>query len=821
MTALATDGEADGVQAQEGAGTPSPFSPAFVDHATEALEFGAALEVVAGHAAGPVARERLLARRPSTDPGWIRTELEAVRQTLALLDRGEAIEVPPVPSLRDELARLRVGGSVLASAELTPIKRTLQAARVVRAELERLAAELDAAAALLVELPPRELERRLTAAVNDEGELLDTASPRLFEARREIHTARERLLKKLDTLLRSLDPQTVPGGAQVTVRGDRYVIPVRRDSRSRPDGIIHDESATHGTLFIEPSGAVELGNALRTAIAEAEREALRVLRDLTELARPELSKIRAAHDMCVAADELLARAKYARQVGGHAPALSEGEGELVLRRARHPLLIARGVPVVPFDLALTRAERTLVVSGPNAGGKTVLLKTIGLAVLMVQAGLVPPLGAESRLPVFRAAFADIGDHQSLAADLSTFSAHLSVMRRVLDGADAASLVLIDEMGSGTDPAEGAALAGAVLRALTERGTRTVATTHLGALKLLAAEVPGVVNGSLRFDVDTVAPTFEFLQGVPGRSYGLAIARRLGIDPAVLARAEAELPERERALEQMLAAAEARERVVESRAAALEARAELIENREARAAVHDADLGARETEISRRERDAERAGKRSAKEHLLRAREQVEEAIRLAQGGADAEAARTARRTLESAVRDVSSELAADEEEPAPVGTGGAVAVGVRVRLTNGTKGRVVELRPDGKVVVGAGAVKMVVAAAGLEVLAEHAEPAARRRAAPIASAADDSSAALEIDLRGMRGDEAETATLSALDAAVLADNPFLRIIHGMGTGVVRERVRGILKRDRRIAKFDFAPRNQGGTGVTVAEFKDA
>ncbi|HKT58449.1 MAG TPA: Smr/MutS family protein, partial [Gemmatimonadales bacterium] len=649
-----------------------------------------------------------------------------------------------------------------------------------------------------------------------DGAVLDTASPRLAAARREVHAARQRLLRKLESLLRGLDSSATPADASVTVRGGRYVIPVRRDSRHRPGGIIHDESGSAGTLFIEPAEAIELGNALREAEVEEERETLRVLRELTDLLRPELPALRDAVEMCVAVDDLVARARYAVAVAGEVPAVADAPAELVIVHGRHPLLLAGPTEVVPFDLELAPGEHTLLISGPNTGGKTVLLKAVGLAAALAQSGIVPPVGPGSRLPVFRRFYADIGDRQSIAASLSTFSAHVRMLRRVLEEADHATLVLLDEVGSGTDPAEGAALAAAALVSLTARRSLTLATTHLGSLKDVASHTPGVVNASLQFDAATLTPTYRFLKGVPGRSYGLAIARRLGVAPEILAEAEARVPDAERRLDLLLAAVEERQRELARTQEAVTERAIEQDTLAARLAVQQESQAAREAELRRREKDAERAGRQQARAYLLEARQLVEEALGAARTEA---AAKEARRMVEEGIREQADELerAEQAEGASESDQEGEIAVGDRVRLATGGAGQVVERRADGKLVVAMGAMKMVVdaeqatrTAAADRAPAEHASPH------PVATAAEPS--ALEIDLRGMTGDEAEQATVAAVDAAVLAEQPYLRIIHGMGTGVVRERVRRVVSTDRRVARYGFAPRNQGGTGVTIVEF---
>ncbi|MES2123430.1 MAG: Smr/MutS family protein, partial [Gemmatimonadota bacterium] len=607
-----------------------------------------------------------------------------------------------------------------------------------------------------------------------------------------------------------------PGGASVTMRSGRYVIPVRRDARSRPEGIIHDESGSAGTLFIEPSAAIELGNAVRAAVIAEERETLKVLRDLTDALRPARDVIKALHTMAVEVDTIAARARWAVTTAGEVPDVVEPGGALALRNARHPLLLARGIAVVPFDLVLDAGERTLLISGPNTGGKTVLLKATGLVLALGQSGIIPPVGAGSVLPVMHQFFVDIGDHQSLAADLSTFSAHVAELRRILIRADGATLVILDEVGSGTDPAEGGALAMAVLETLTRRGTLTLATTHLGTLKSLATRVAGVVNGSLQFDASTLSPTYRFTKGIPGRSYGLAIARRLGVDPEVLAQAEALVPEAERELDRLLAEVEAREQALAREEAALREREGEVERREAVASMTDASLTARESAVRVAEKDAERDRARQAKAYLLEARRRVEEALSLAKGAADEASAREARRILEEGVRDEARIL--EEPDPLPEGAGERVAVGSRVRLTTGSTGEVIELRSDGRAVVTVGTMRLVVAARSLVLLAPEHGRRQHRRELP---SGDEPvrEAATEIDLRGMRADEAESMVHAAIDGATLADQPQLRIIHGMGTGVLRDVVHRLLKSDRRVASFEFAPRQQGGTGVTVVVFR--
>ncbi len=814
----------DGVLVSLDAGTPSALEGGSWG---EALEFPAVLDQISASAAGPLGAASIRARQPRTDVPWIQLELLRVEELARLVRAGKGLIAEEVPELARVLSRLRIPGSVLDATELLAIRRTLSAARLVAAELRRVAAEAPHAGDLEAPAADKSFERRLEQAIDDDGTVRDTASPALAAARSEIRVARERLVQRLEAVLRATG-----GEGSVTLRDGRYVIPVPRDLRSRPDGIVHGESASGATLFLEPSAIIGLANALREAEAAALREELRVLRGLSEMLRPEVETLRALHTMCVAVDDLSARARWAVLVDGHAPQVSTAPAELRIVNGRHPLLMMRtGGAVepgntdrltarppdrpVPFDLTLEGPERTVLLSGPNTGGKSVLLKAVGLHLALAQSGIVPPVGPGSALPVVTRIFADIGDRQSIAESLSTFSAHLALLRVILEEADASSLVLLDEIGSGTDPAEGGALASATLETLTRRGTVTLATTHLGALKELATRTPGIVNASLQFDAATLQPTYRLVKGIPGRSYGIAIARRLGLPRDVLAAAEAQVPDRERSLDALLAAVELREREQMRRESALAAREAEQDAKSAMLAAQAEAQGIREAALRKREKDAERSAREQARQYLLEAREKVEAAIARVEAAADSEAAREARRMVEQAAGAealaLKAMLAAEvsETDRVPV-----LQPGQRVRLESGTVGAVLETRGDGKAVVQVGSLKLVVEPASLTPVAGEA-----RKVPPPPSRPDPSDpAAYEVDLRGLTGDEAEQTVLAALDAAILAEQPYLRIIHGKGTGVVRDRVQQVVRRDRRVKSHAFAPSNQGGTGVTMVEF---
>ncbi len=792
----------------------------------DTLEFPLALELVAAHAAGPLGAARVRARRPLTDRTAVTDALAQVAELAALVLTDESLRGEPLPDVSATLELLAVPGSVLEGPGLVELGQALAAVRAVDAAIGRIAAEAPRTAALRAPVPPRTIDQRLRESLGPEGEVLDSASRELSRARRAVRETRERLVARLEAILGGVDPADRASESTVTVRNGRYVIPVRATARARVGGIVHDASATRSTVFVEPPEVIELGNDLRAREAEEQREVLRVLRALTDLARPHQGTIAGAVEMAVAFDDLCARARYAADVNGFAPAM--GDGPLAIRQGRHPLLLAGDAVVVPFDLVLAPDEWTVLVSGPNTGGKTVLMKAVGLLGLLAQAGVVPPVGPGTTLPLFTRVFADIGDRQSIAASLSTFSAHARALAEVLEHAGPGTLVLLDEIGGGTDPAEGGALAAAVLRTLTRRHAVTLATTHLGALKRLASETTGIVNASLQFDAETLTPTYRFVKGVPGRSYGLAIARRLGLPAPVLAEAERAVPADDRALDALLAEVEASGRELAQREAELAAERDAVARERGVVDERGDAVGERERAVRARERALDAAAREQARAYLLEARKQVEAALGRARAAVDEATAREARRLVESAIAD--TKTARDEGRGTGDAGGTPIAVGDRARVGAGAVGVVREVREDGTVVLETGSVRLVVPVTELAVVeggerGGHAAPAGGhaglggRRGTSTAPPAVVEGATTEIDLRGMRADEVDDVLLRALDAAVLADLPYLRIIHGKGTGALRDRVRALLAADPRVAHAALAPANQGGSGVTVAELR--
>ncbi len=822
-------------------------------HALEILEFQRLLAHVAAraHSAPGAAAVRKLT--PGPDRTAIESEHARVNAVQSMIRSDLGWSTESIPELHDSLHRLRIPGLSWTALELQHAGTLLQSSRRTRARLND-SRRSPVTLAFLAELSTRlvdlrQIEEGILRAIADDATVRDEASPGLRSVRRDLRRTEGELIRILEREIARLETHHQVSDASVTIRNGRWVMPVRRGARVIVGGIVHDSSGTGETIFVEPPAAVEFGNRVRELEMQEQREVEKVLRELTDSIRPYQSAIVSAYGALVELDSLTARARYGIEyLCAPVTYCSPREG-LALRDARHPLLLAGAVKVVPFDLTLEAAERTLLVSGPNTGGKTVLLKAIGLLAAMAQSGVPIPVGATSRMPVFDDVFADVGDEQSIEASLSTFSAHVKNLGEILRHSTADSLVLVDELGSGTDPTEGAALGGAILETLTLRGTLTIATTHLGALKLLATEVAGVVNASLQFDSVELAPTYRLLKGVPGRSYGISIARRLQLPESVLVLAEERLPRGERDLAVLLADVERRETALAERERVAEVEQRKVNSRVA--TVSDRELKARE-----REREAERAARKEARKFLLEARAKLESAIDDVKRQAEQldtgfdNAARAARRSIEEAaaaqgaelerskqqsLRDTHRHIARQNDRAEKIRLGGQpestdisvkrssatpkierpldVGDSVIVSTLAGKTGKILSVKGK-EVKVAVGSLSLTVPLGSLTKTAAPEPPAVR---VTLSGSLPDAETIRELDIRGLRGDEVDDKVLYALDSAIRADLHELRIIHGKGTGALRARVTEMLKKDTRVAGFRLGAWNEGGAGVTVAQ----
>jgi DNA mismatch repair protein MutS2 len=796
-------------------------------HALGILEFPRLLDVVAGFAASALGAARVRSLVPSADLAWLDAEHQRVGAIRGLLGGDLPWSPEPVPELEGALQRLRVSGIVWTSYELLAAAVLLRSARRTREALrdERRPAILRAVLAPFVErmVVARSEEEQIERAIGEDGLVRDDASPALRRIRRELRASHGELVRILERVMSGLEAHHRAPDMSVTVREGRYVIPVRREGVRQVGGIVHGASGTGGTLFVEPPAAIEFGNRIRELEGEEQEEIERVLRELTDLLRAHREAMLDSLDALTALDSLYARARYAIRYACTPAALVPARDGFEVRDGRHPLLLAKSIDVVPFSLGLDAGERTLLVSGPNTGGKTVFLKALGLISAMSQAGIPAPVGAESRVPVFDDVFADVGDEQSIEASLSTFSAHLKNLSEILRLATRDSLVLIDELGSGTDPQEGAALGWAILESLTARASTTLASTHLGQLKELATRVPGVVNASLQFDAVQLAPTYRLIKGVPGRSYGISIARRLDLPADVVARAEERIPQGERDMAALIERLERKEKELEER------------EREARAMQDDArdriaNVVRREHNVRERERTVEKESRKEARKYVLEARSEIERTIKELKKRGEAaadeaidELGRDARRRAEEMAAkqaDVLDRLENEERAVArkrgsvPPSERGPVAVNdvVEVGTLGGKVGRVLDVRGKEAIVV-VGSLKLTVP---LQTLRKTDAP--QETAVSYLGDAPEVHVSTEINLLGLRADEAESAVLQALDSAVRADLKSLRIIHGKGTGALREVVNEMLRKDTRVREFRMGAWNEGGAGVTIAVF---
>ncbi len=828
-------------------------------HALGILEFPRLLAHVAGRANSAPGAAAVRALEPRTDRVWIEAEHARVGAMRALVASDAGWISEPLPDLAASLKRLRIAGLSWTVDELVQSVTLLRSSRRTRDALRDprrpsiVIAFLQSYMHALVDL--RAQEEAIGRAIGEDGTVRDDASPSLRRVRRELRQAEGELVRLLEREMGKLEAHHQVSDLSVTMRNGRWVIPMRRGARGYVGGIVHDSSGTGETIFVEPPAAVEFGNRVRELEIEEQREIERVLRELTDALRPFHEPINGAYAALVALDALYARARYAIDTAcAHLAFCSPADG-LSIVDGRHPLLLAHGTPVVPFDLTMHANERTLLVSGPNTGGKTVLLKAIGLLTMMAQAGVPAPVGATSRLPVFDDVFADVGDEQSIEASLSTFSAHLKNQGEVLRLATADSLVLVDELGSGTDPAEGAALGGSILETLTRRGALTIATTHLGQLKLLATEVEGVVNASLQFDAVQLAPTYRLLKGVPGRSYGISIARRLQLPEDVLQRAEERLPKGERDLAVLLADIEVRD-------AALTDRERVMEIEQAKYRSRVATVSDRELKVREKERESEKLARQETRRYLLEARAVVEKAVAevRTQAAEHADALEVAARAARRAVEDAAAEqgaavdrvaqqaarererraakLQAALEREAESGNEAAGELAAAAKATShagakararrdaplvegdtvsvdtldGKTGRIVSLRgAEARVAVGS-----LTLAVPLSALRRAAAPPPPMYKVSLVGNIPDAEPVREVDIRGVRADEVDDLVLQALDSAVRADLHELRIIHGKGTGALRSRVGEMLKKDTRVGGYRLGAWNEGGAGVTVA-----
>jgi DNA mismatch repair protein MutS2 len=792
------------------------------------LEFPQLRDRLAAHTAFPPSKRLAEALEPSSDPVLITRGVDETDQTRELLAERASAGIGSARDIGPPVERAARGGR-LDVADLVAIMVTLEAAsrlgEVLSGERRPLLAELGRR---IRPLPA--LRARLEQSLDPAGTLLDSASPALGGLRRAVRIAYERLRSRLETMVHGSELSGALQESLITLRNGRYVIPVRADARSRVKGIVHDQSASGQTLFVEPLVAVEMGNAWREAQLAVEAEEERILDELSMLVAAQTEPLRETLGALAAFDFWAAKARLASELDA-VRAETSPASEVELFGARHPGLSGR---VVPIDVRLGGAYTALVITGPNTGGKTVALRTLGLLSLMHQAGLHVPAQPGSRLPIFRDVFADIGDEQSIAQSLSTFSGHLRSIVRIVEQAGPGTLVLLDELGAGTDPTEGSALAQALLDHFIRAGALVVATTHYAELKAYAHNTPAARNASVDFDLETLSPTYHLSIGLPGTSQAFAIAERLGLPEPLVADARSRLSRSQQEFEATLAAIKA----TEATAADVLERVGAAEER-ARAAQRDAE---EERARARRERDDAFMSARDEAERVLASIREEIRAVRasleretVTQGGLD-ELARRLDERLEALP------AAGDSGGVAvPAETGEPLRVGAHARAASGGwEGRIAAIDRGGEqATLEAGEMRVIVPLADLVPTAAPAaagggaragrgssgrrgefgrEPVQQGRDAEAsrrASRAPVRGVASTLDLRGARVDEALELLDQFLDQAVVAGVPQVTVVHGHGTGALRDAVRSALGEHAQVREWRPGERGEGGDGASI------
>ncbi len=829
--------------------------------ALRVLEYSKILERLAAHCAFSAGAEIARVLLPSDDLRTVQDWLAQTAEAYRLLEQktdihfGGAADVRPLASKAER-------GAPLLPQELLDIKLTLLRARVIKRTLTRLEATFPHLADMAAIIEPCDhVITEISRCISDRAEVLDSASSELGSIRSQLRVAQDRLLSTLDRLVQSDAMRKYLQEPIVTQRQGRYVVPVRSEYKGHVDGIVHDQSASGATLFVEPLKVVTQNNAVRQLTLEEEKEIRRILAELTNLVGDEAVYIRRNVQALAQLDFTFAKAKYAFEIEASAPEVvpfppqrppkapkprpkdaQEGApvlqhpGSVIdLRRARHPMLNPQ--TVVPIDVYLGDSETIvqaaneadaepyylLVVTGPNTGGKTVTLKTVGLLILMAQSGMMIPTDPGSKLSLFSGVYADIGDEQSIEQNLSTFSSHMTRIINILEEADPQSLVLFDELGAGTDPDEGSALAMALLENLRDRGITTLATTHYSDLKLYAHSTPGVRNASVEFDVESLSPTYELSIGLPGRSNALTIARRLGLNPTIVETAEGivrpDALEAESLLDDIKRTRQEGLRI-EGRARDRERQVQLIET----------DLRHQLAQIETVRRQVIAETRETMQTELAEARREIEQARkRLGQFGSEgfsgnahddflsrAQAELTRR---ESAIAgQVNQEVIVPGQEAARLA--GPIEVGDRVWIPS--------LHASGEVLTaGEGETEVVIGAFRLKLPTQRLElrqKAVRQEETPAAYGGGQKRRPLgqgpgmELDLRGHRVEEGLTKLERYMDDAYLTQLPWVRIIHGKGTGAMRDAVRLRLRDHPLVSQFRPGDNGEGGDGVTVAKF---
>jgi DNA mismatch repair protein MutS2 len=793
------------------------------------LEYPKILNKLAQYCAFSVSSERARQLQPATDLEQAQARQALTSEAVRLLATRPDLTIGGARDIRAALDLANHGG-VLLPTDLLDIKSTLIAYRTLGRMFERLMEQFPLLSGIALRAaPPAGMIEAISRALSERGEILDSASEKLGKIRRDMRIAYERLMGKLQRI--AGDPKNAPylQEALITQRDGRYVLPLRSEFKGRIKSIVHDQSSSGATLFVEPLSVVELNNEFRELQLAERDEERRILAELSDLVGRHYAVLQECLGAVAELDLVFACAKYSDDLKATPPTLlpiqpagrPRHPGSAIrLYQARHPLLDPASV--VPIDVEFDDQTYALVITGPNTGGKTVTLKTVGLLALMAQSGLHIPAHSGSQISLFKNIYADIGDEQSIEQSLSTFSGHITNIIRILQNANTYALVILDELGAGTDPQEGAALARALLNHLLDRRITTLVTTHHPELKAYAHATPGVVNASVEFDLESLQPTFHLTIGLPGRSNALAIAQRLGMPGEIIRAARQELDPSDVRAEDLLdeihrqrdLARQARAAADKARQQAEKLRGELVQRLEQiedeRRGIMEQARAEAEEKVSELEDEI-----RLARRQLSRARQPVEALLPAEEQLAELQEAVTApvrRRSLQ-----------APGESPAR-----RVSLGDKVRIRGLNMQGVVSSLTEEEAEVQVGMLRVRARLAELELegagfqanapsLRRHTKKTDPTKSSPSANLP--ASPGIELDLRGQRADEALDALERYLDSAYLASLPFVRIIHGKGTGKLRETVRQALAANPHVASFESGGDKEGGEGVTVARLR--
>ena len=785
------------------------------------LELPRVLEMLSAQAVSDEAKRRCLALRPETDVEDVerlQDETEAARRMMALRGSPGFSGVKPVREILDRADR----GGCLSTIELLTVAGLLTSARRTRDYFNDKAGDKSAIDHLFHSLHGnRFLEEKIKSAILDEDTIADTASPELADIRRHMRQAQAKSRQILQKIISSPSYSKILQESLITQRDGRFVVPVKAECKADMPGLIHDISSSGATVFVEPMGVVQANNELIELQGKEKKEIQRILAQLSADAAAHKDDIGWDYDALVLLDCIFARAELSYRMEGIRPEIRR-DGSVNLRRARHPLLDP--AKAVPIDIQLGETFDTLVITGPNTGGKTVSLKTLGLLCLMAQCGLQIPAGDRSAVAVYGSVLADIGDEQSIEQNLSTFSAHMTNIVAILAEADGHSLVLFDELGAGTDPVEGAALAIAIIERVRQAGARVAATTHYAELKTFAMTTAGVENASCEFDVETLRPTYRLLIGIPGKSNAFAISQRLGLSEDVIADAKRQMNGESVRFEDVITQLETKRQALEKKEQELD-RLAVRREEDARRAREFRE------QMEKAKENARSRGEAEARRILKDARQQTDaifaelEEMRRRQAAAltaidDNEEKADLRRRLNEAEAAVGVRQESREPIPAP---SRPIQAGDQVEIPGVRQwAEVAAVNKDGSLSLKAGILKMTVKPNEVRLIEEAEKQGQKKKAPPARSGGGTvfrSAASSELDIRGMESIEADSAVQTFLSAAAMGHLDTVTIIHGKGTGALRKAVHETLRRSKLVKSFRLGVYGEGESGVTVVTLK--